>query len=104
MGKYAVIKHNMVENIIVLNEGQIEEFEGILGAEIIDAIPFGLCIGDMRVGENWTRNLNGVQTVLEPLDPDQQTDYKNLRDDLEYKTEIINALEEAFVEGVESIG
>ncbi len=104
MGKYAVIKHNMVENIIVLNEDQIEEFEGILGAEIIDAIPFGLCIGDMRVGENWTRNLNGVQTVLEPLDPDQQTDYKNLRDDLEYKTEIINALEEAFVEGVESIG
>ena len=104
MGKYAVIKHNMVENIIVLNESQIEEFEGILGAEIIDAIPFGLCIGDMRVGENWTRNLNGVQTVLEPLDPDQQTDYKNLRDDLEYKTEIINALEEAFVEGVESIG
>jgi len=104
MGKYAVIKHNMVENIIVLNEGQIEEFEGILGAEIIDAIPFGLCIGDMRVGENWTRNLNGVQTILEPLDPDQQTDYKNLRDDLEYKTEIINALEEAFVEGVESIG
>ena len=64
MGKYAVVKDNFVENIIILNESQIEEFENILDCELVDATPFNLSIGDMRVGENWTRNEDGVQIIL----------------------------------------
>ena len=64
MGKYAVVKDNFVENIIILNESQIEEFENILDRELVDATPFNLSIGDMRVDENWTRNENGVQIIL----------------------------------------
>ena len=60
MGMYAVVKKDIVEELIVLNDNQIKEFENLLNAEIINAIPFGLCKGDLRVGENWTRNLNGV--------------------------------------------
>lgn len=64
MGKYAVIKDNMVENLIVCEESQVPELEEALQCELVDAVPFGLSIGDMRVGKNWTRNIDGVQTVL----------------------------------------
>ena len=104
MGIYAVVQHDMVENVIVLNENQIQEFETILNAEIINALPYGLCIGDLRVGGNWTRNINGVQTILESLTPQQQTDYTSLRDDLRYKTAVLEDAEAALIEGVESIG
>lgn len=104
MGIYAVVQHDMVENVIVLNENQIQEFETALSAEIVNALPYGLCIGDLRVGGNWTRNINGVQTILEPLTPQQQTDYVSLRDDLNYKTNVLTDAEAALTEGVESIG
>lgn len=111
MGKYAIVKNNMVENVIILNQNQIEEFEQIYNAEIVNAIPYGLCRGDMKVGNNWTRNLNGVQTILQPLIPQEQTDYSELRDELnsshielEEKTSILEAAEIALQEGVESIG
>lgn len=104
MGIYAVVQHDMVENVIVLNENQIEEFETILNAELVNALPLGLCIGDLRVGNNWTRNINGAQTVLEPLTPQQQTDYTSLRDDLRYKTAVLEDAEAALIEGVKSIG
>ena len=104
MGRYAVVQYDMVKNIIVLNENQIEEFETILNAELVNALPLGLCIGDLRVGNNWTRNLNGVQTILEPLTPAQQTDYNDLRNEVEVKTAILNVAETALIEGVESIG
>ncbi len=64
MGKYAVVKDNYVENLIACDEGQIPEMEETLECELVDAVPFGLSIGDMRVDGNWTRNLDGVQTVL----------------------------------------
>ena len=104
MGIYAVVQHDMVENVIVLNENQIQEFETALSAEIVNALPYGLCIGDLRVGGNWTRNINGVQTVLEPLTPQQQTDYTGLRNDLRCKTAVLEDAEAALTEGVESIG
>ena len=104
MGIYAVVQHDMVENVIVLNENQIQEFETALSAEIVNALPYGLCIGDLRVGGKWTRNINGVQTILEPITPQQQTDYTNLRDDLRYKTAVLEEAEAALTEGVESIG
>lgn len=104
MSKYAVVKDNMVENVIALNAEQINEMSAALGAELVDALPFGLCIGDLRVGGNWTRNLNGVQTILEPLTPAQQTDYNGLRDEVEGLAATLTAAEEALTEGVESIG
>ena len=62
--KYAVIKENAVENVIVADAAQKAELEAALGAELVDAQPFNLQIGDMRVGANWTRNQDGEQIVL----------------------------------------
>ena len=104
MGIYAIVRDNYVDNVIVLNEEQIDEMTAALNAEMVDALPYGLCIGDLRVGGKWTRNINGVQTVLEPITPQQQTDYTSLRDDLRYKTAVLEDAEAALTEGVESIG
>ena len=62
--KYAVVKDNTVENVIVADEAQKAELETSLGAELVDAQPFGLQIGDLRVGGKWTRNQDGEQVVL----------------------------------------
>ena len=97
MGIYAVVQHDIIENVIILNAEQVPEFETEFGVELVDAIPYGLCIGDLRVGGNWTRNLNGEQVVLKPLRPAQQTDFVDMRETLE-------AAEAALTEGVESIG
>lgn len=64
MGKYAVVKNEMVENLIVCEDAQIPEMEEALQCELVDATPFRLAIGDMRVDGNWTRNEDGVQTIL----------------------------------------
>lgn len=104
MGKYAVINNDFVENVIVLNEAQIEEMSAVLNAELVDAIPYGLCIGDWRIDGEWTRNLNGEQIILEPLTPDQQTDYSGLWDRVVDMTAVMDAAEAALIQGVESIG
>ena len=62
--KFAVVKENAVENVIVADAAQKAELEAALGAELVDAQPFNLQIGDMRVGANWTRNQDGEQIVL----------------------------------------
>lgn len=62
--KYAVVTGNMVVNLIVANAEQKEELETALQAELVDAQPYNLQIGDLRVGGNWTRNQNGEQIVL----------------------------------------
>ena len=62
--KYAVVKENAVENVIVADAAQKEELETALSAELVDAQPFNLQIGDMRVGADWTRNQDGEQIVL----------------------------------------
>ena len=104
MGIYAIVRDNYVDNVIALNKEQIDEMAAALGAELVDALPYGLCQGDLRVGGQWTRNINGVQTVLEPLTPEQQTDYAGLRDEVEAQAELFAAAEAALTEGVESIG
>lgn len=63
--KYAVVKSDMVENVLVASPEQKEELEQALGAELVDAAPYGLQIGDMRVGANWTRNQDGEQITLD---------------------------------------
>ena len=63
--KYAVVKSDMVENVLVASPEQKEELEASLNAELVDAAPYGLQIGDMRVGANWTRNQDGEQITLD---------------------------------------
>lgn len=63
--KYAVVKNDMVENVLVASPEQKEELEQALSAELVDATPYGLQIGDMRVGANWTRNQDGEQITLD---------------------------------------
>ena len=63
--KYAVVKSDMVENVLVASPEQKEELEQALSAEFVDAAPYGLQIGDMRVGANWTRNQDGEQITLD---------------------------------------
>ena len=62
--KYAVVTGDTVINLIVANAEQKEELEESLQAELVDAQPYNLQIGDLRVGGNWTRNQNGEQIVL----------------------------------------
>jgi hypothetical protein len=61
----AIVKDNIVENLIVLDEAQKAELEAALGCEIVDARPYGLIAGDLRTAAGWTRNAGGEQMVLE---------------------------------------
>lgn len=63
--KYAVVKDNFVTNVLVADVAQKDELEASLNAELVDASQFGLQIGDMRVGTNWTRNQDGEQITLD---------------------------------------
>lgn len=63
--KYAVVKSDMVENVLVASPEQKEELEQALSAELVDAAPYGLQIGDMRVNDAWTRNQDGEQITLD---------------------------------------
>ena len=62
--RYAVVKNNIVENVIVAKEENKEEMETLLGAILIDASTYNLQIGDMKVNDNWTRNDEGEQVIL----------------------------------------
>lgn len=62
--KYAVVESDMVTNVIVADEAQKEDLEESLQAELVDAQPYGLQIGDLRVGGKWTRNQDGEQVML----------------------------------------
>ena len=63
--KYAVVKSDMVENVLVADAAQKDELEASLNAELVDAAPYGLQIGDMRVNGAWTRNQDGEQITLD---------------------------------------
>lgn len=62
--RYAVVKNNIVENVIVAKEENKEEMETLLNATLIDASAYNLQIGDMKVNDNWTRNDEGEQVIL----------------------------------------
>lgn len=64
----AIVKNDIVENLIVLSETQVEELSASLGCEIVNAHPYGLAIGDLRTAAGWTRNAGGEQIILEPLE------------------------------------
>ena len=71
----AIVRNEMVENLIVLDEAQKDELEAALGCEIVDARPYGLIVGDLRTAAGWTRNAGGEQMVLPLLDQEQYDSY-----------------------------
>lgn len=71
----AIVKDDIVQNVIVINESQIAEMEAALSCEIVDARPYGLTTGDMRTASGWTRNAGGEQMILPLLEQEQYDSY-----------------------------
>lgn len=71
----AIVRDDLVENLITLNESQIDELSAALNCEIVDARPYGLAIGDLRTSAGWTRNAGGEQMILPLLDPEAYDSY-----------------------------
>ena len=71
----ALIRDDVVCNLIVLEDNQREELSVALGCEIVDARPWGRAIGDLRTAQGWTRNAGGEQMVLPLLEPDRHDSY-----------------------------
>ena len=65
---YAIKKDNFITNLIIAQPHQVEELGSALNAELIDPSDYGLTIGDYWNGTNWTRNVDGEQVVLEPVE------------------------------------
>ena len=69
----AVVIDDIVDNVIVIDEAQVESISKALGAEIIDARPYGLTIGDYRTPQGvWTRNDEGEQVVLQLVEREER--------------------------------
>lgn len=71
----AVVRNDIVENLIVINESQIEEMSAALGCEIVNARPYGLAMGDLRTPAGWTRNAGGEQMILPELEGEGYDSY-----------------------------
>ena len=71
----AIVKDNIVENLIVLDDAQKAELEAALSCEIVDARPYGLIAGDLRTANGWTRNAGGEQVVLPLLEQETYDSY-----------------------------
>ena len=71
----AIIRNDMVENLIVINREQISEMSASLNCEIVDAAPYGLTIGDLRTSSGWTRNAGGEQIILPLLEQESYDSY-----------------------------
>lgn len=69
----AVVIDDIVDNVIVIDEAQVESVSKALGAEIIDARPYGLAIGDYRTPQGvWTRNDGGEQVALQLIEREER--------------------------------
>lgn len=71
----AIIKDNIVQNLIVLKETQLNRLAYALQCEIVDAKIYGLQIGDLRTDAGWTRNANGEQIILQPQEAESYETY-----------------------------
>lgn len=71
----AIIRNDIVENLIVINEEQISEMSTALNCEIVDAAPYGLTVGDLRTAAGWTRNAGGEQMILPLLEQESYDSY-----------------------------
>lgn len=87
----AVVKNNMVQNVIVINQAEVESMAKALDAELIDASQYGLAIGDLKTDKGWTRNRNGEQYILKPQNVEEFVNYRaamNRVSQLEFEVEI----------------
>ena len=73
---FAVIKDDIVTDIIVADENQKGELELAMDAALRDTSLEGLMIGDWLTGGVWTRNINGEQVIL-PLPTIDYEQYYN---------------------------
>lgn len=71
----AIVRNDIVENLIVINEEQILEMSTALNCEIVDAAPYGLTVGDLRTSAGWTRNAGGEQMILPLLEQESYDSY-----------------------------
>lgn len=71
----AIVRNNIVENLIVINDSQVEVISKALGCEIVDARPYGLAPGDLRTAAGWTRNAGGEQMILPLLEGESYDSY-----------------------------
>lgn len=62
--KFAEIVNDLVVNLFVADPDQKAELEAMIQHEMVPADLLRLQIGDLRVGGNWTRNIDGEQVVL----------------------------------------
>lgn len=65
--RFAMVKDNMVETVIIANEEQVPELETALKCQLVDASEYNLTVGDLWNGNAWTRNVDGEQVVIEPV-------------------------------------
>jgi hypothetical protein len=99
----AIVKNNIIENLIVLNEAQIEELSLALQCEIVDARPYGLIKGDLRTEAGWTRNADGEQILLPLLEGESYDSYSIIAKKNAELTASANELNE-YAQNAESIG
>ena len=62
--KFAVVRKDFVENLIVARLEQKAELEAALHCELVYEPYINLAKGDKRINGEWTRNVDGVATVL----------------------------------------
>ena len=102
--RVAVNKDGFIANVIVAKEEQKEELEAALGCVLEDASDYGLQTGDLWVeGKGWTRNRDGEQYTLEPLSPEDWSQYRAISDELEEQKTMLNELEEALNGGTAEV-
>lgn len=71
----AIVRNNIVENLIVISDSQVETISKALNCEIVDARPYGLTTGDLRTAAGWTRNAGGEQMILPLLEGESYDSY-----------------------------
>jgi hypothetical protein len=71
----AIVKENIVQNLIIVNPAQVELLSKALKCDIVDASPYGLAIGDLRTQAGWTRNAGGEQIILPLLNQKSYDSY-----------------------------
>lgn len=91
----AIVRNDLVENLIVIDEKNIEEMATALRCEIIDAAPYGLQVGDLRTAAGWTRNAGGEQMVLPLLEAESYDSYTLQQKKIAELEETVNATSEA---------
>lgn len=90
----AIVRNDMVENLIVINKEQVSEMSASLNCEIVDAAPYGLTVGDLRTNAGWTRNAGGEQMILPLLEQESYDSYTVVANKNVELQERINALNE----------